>query len=372
LDLPTFNGRVGLQQRVLPDYRIPFFDFLAAACRGGLSVFAGQPAPDESIPTTDQLLVARHQPAANRQFFRAGHPLFLCWQPGLLSWLQEWDPQVLIAEANPRYRTTPRAVQWMRNRGRPVIGWGLGAPSAAGPLGGLRIYGREPFLRSFDAIIAYSQRGARQYQALGIPPERIHVAVNAVAAQPQETPPERPPRFGKRPAVLFVGRLQARKRIDLLLEACARLPEAMQPALVVVGDGPARGELEHLAKKIYPRAVFPGSVHGAELKPFFRQADLFVLPGTGGLAVQEAMAHGLPVIVAAGDGTQEDLVRPENGWILPPGDLGALSEALRQALSDADSLRQRGRESFRIVRFEVNLQEMVAVFVRALNQVWPE
>ena len=42
----------------------------------------------------------------------------------------------------------------------------------------------------------------------------------------------------------------------------------------------------------------------------FAGADLFVLPGTGGLAVQEAMSYALPVIVAKGDGTQEDLVRP--------------------------------------------------------------
>ncbi len=371
MDLPTFPGRVGLQQRVLPDYRIPFFDFLAAACRPGLSVFAGQPAADESIPTTDRLLVARHHSARNRQIFRPGHPLFLCWQPDLLAWLEEWDPEVLIVEANPRYRSTPRAVGWMHARGRPVIGWGLGAPIPGGLLGGLRLRGRAEFLQSFDALIAYSRRGARQYQLLGVPADHIHVAVNAVAPQPQEMAPKRPPVFGSRPVVLFVGRLQARKRIDLLLQACAALPEDLQPALEVVGDGPARPQLEDLAGRIYPRAVFSGALHGRELKPHFTKADLFVLPGTGGLAVQEAMAHALPVIVAAGDGTQEDLVRPENGWVLPPGDLNALTAALSTALSDASRLREMGQESYRIVRYEVNLQAMVTVFVQALNQVWP-
>ena len=50
----AFSGRVALQQRVLPSYRVPFFDTLAAACSGGLSVLSGQPCAGESI-TTDNL-----------------------------------------------------------------------------------------------------------------------------------------------------------------------------------------------------------------------------------------------------------------------------------------------------------------------------
>ena len=45
----TFPGKLGLQQRVLPSYRVPFFDMLASACNGGMSLFAGQPRAEESI-----------------------------------------------------------------------------------------------------------------------------------------------------------------------------------------------------------------------------------------------------------------------------------------------------------------------------------
>jgi glycosyltransferase involved in cell wall biosynthesis len=79
------------------------------------------------------------------------------------------------------------------------------------------------------------------------------------------------------------------------------------------------------------------------------------------------MAHGLPVMVAQGDGTQDDLVRPENGWQLPPGDLGALTAALHAALSDLPRLRDMGAESYRIVAEEINLEAMVAAFVEALR-----
>ena len=99
------------------------------------------------------------------------------------------------------------------------------------------------------------------------------------------------------------------------------------------------------------------------------QADLFVLPGTGGLAVQQAMSFGLPVIVAEGDGTQDDLVRPGNGWRIPANDLQSLTTALQDALADASRLRKMGAESYRIVAEEANLERMVQVFIEALVSV---
>ena len=94
-----------------------------------------------------------------------------------------------------------------------------------------------------------------------------------------------------------------------------------------------------------------------------------MLPGTGGLAVQQAMSFGLPVIVAQGDGTQDDLVRSENGWRVPPDNLTSLTDALRCALSDPPRLRRMGEASYRLVVEEVNIEKMVEVFMQAVLQV---
>ena len=125
--------------------------------------------------------------------------------------------------------------------------------------------------------------------------------------------------------------------------------------------------LESLARETYPGAEFVGARHGGELKPYFAEADLFVLPGTGGLAVQEAMSYGLPVIVAQGDGTQDDLVRNDNGWQVPPDDFDALLAAMKKALSDAARLRRMGMASYRIVKEEINIERMVEAFLAALS-----
>jgi glycosyltransferase involved in cell wall biosynthesis len=359
----TFPGRLGLQQRVLPSYRVSFFDMLAAACEGGMSLFAGKARAVENI-ASGKLQVAKHAPAENIHLLSG--PFYFCYQRGLLDWLEDWNPDALIVEANPRYLSMPAAIKWMQQRHRPVIGWGLGAPPSNSPhflkKWGERKWGA--FLNRFDALIAYSQRGEDEYAALGFPQDKIFVAHNAVAPVPVALPDRRPSTVD-RPTILFVGRLQDRKRIDSLLRACADMPDT--PRLVIVGDGPERENLEAIAKQVYPSAEFVGAKHGNELKHYFAEADLFVLPGTGGLAVQEAMSHGLPVIVAKGDGTQDDLVRAENGWQIPPGNDDALVSTMRKALSDVSRLRKMGAESYRIVSQEINLEKMVEVFVKALN-----
>lgn len=366
-----FEGRLGLIQRVLPTYRAPFFDALASACTGGLSLFAGQPLPQESIAVTNALRTAHYAPASNLHFLNPQSPFYFCYQRGLTRWLDKWSPDALILEANFRYLSSRNALRWMHQRQRPVIGWGLGAPVDRGPLAGLR----QNFLRQFDALVAYSQRGAEQYIACGCPVEKVFVAPNAVTPAPQQPLPTRADKFGAglqsppQPVVLFVGRLQTRKRIPALLKACAELPEQLKPRLIIVGDGPELENLRSLAASLYPATEFPGAKHGAELASYFLAADLFVLPGTGGLAVQEAMSYGLPVIVAQGDGTQADLVRPGNGWQIPAEDDFALLFALQEALQDVRRLRQMGAESYRIVAEEINLEKMVEVFLTAVQSV---
>ena len=355
-----YPGRLAIQQRVLPIYRAPFFDLLASSCDGGMSLFTGLPRPSEGIATTDRLQVANYRMGKNIHLF--GGSLYACRQRGLIDWLEEWNPDALIVEANPRCISTPSAVKWMHHRDRPVFGWGLGAPRVSG----FREKRWVSFLRQFDAMICYSQRGADEYASHGFSLDHLFVAHNAVSPPPAWDMPVRPEPFHERPVILFVGRLQFRKNVDLLLGACA---EIQNVRLIIVGDGPERDALEELAQEIFPSAEFVGSKHGDELKPYFAEADLFVLPGTGGLAVQEAMSHGLPVIVAQGDGTQDDLVRKENGWRIPPDDFDALVSTMREALSDARLLRRLGAESYRIVKEEINIENMADIFVRALNAI---
>jgi glycosyltransferase involved in cell wall biosynthesis len=363
-DRDTFPGKVGLQQRVLPGYRAPLFDLLSSKCLDGLSVFAGQPRADEGIQEAGGLGSAIYFPAKNQHFSQGR--TYLCHQRGWREWLEEWDPDVLILEANPRYISNRNAQKWMQKRGRPVIGWGLGSPHSSGLFSETRRRIRKRYLFEFDALIAYSSMGAEQYAELGVPPGRIHVAINSATLPPQK-PPDRPVKVDGKLVILFVGRLQARKRVDLLLRACTLVEPS--PECWIVGDGPERSMLEHLSEEVFPAAKFLGAKQGQELTDLFTKADLFVLPGTGGLAIQEAMAYGLPVIVAEGDGTQRDLVTADNGWLIQPGSMQELIQAMRQAISDPGRLVEMGNSSFQIVRDRANIEAMAKVFVNVMISV---
>jgi glycosyltransferase involved in cell wall biosynthesis len=359
---------LGVMQRVLPSYRVPLFDALADAFDNNVSVFAGEPRKIEALNSRGKPTFAKLWHGKNIHILDG--PLYLCWQSGLIQWLSEWMPSVLIMEANPRYIHSPAAVRWVRKRGGKLIGWGLGSPNPQGILSSLRLSARKRFIKQFDALITYSSQGAGEYADLGFPPDLIFTAPNAAAPRPKHAIPVRSNEYiGGRPIIVFVGRLQERKRVDTLIRACAALNPEIQPVLKIIGDGPSCTALESLAKDVYPEAIFYGAKHGADLEQHLRSADVFVLPGTGGLAIQEAMSFALPVIVGEADGTQEDLVRPENGWLLPDISVQTLAETISLAVDDIDALRKKGAASFRIVSEEINLENMIAVFSKAIHKV---
>ena len=81
------------------------------------------------------------------------------------------------------------------------------------------------------------------------------------------------------------------------------------------------------------------------------------------------MAHALPVMVGEADGTQAELVREENGWLIPSVSVETLAAHLACALEDVSRLRQMGAASYRIVSEEVNLEIMVEAFVNTIETV---
>jgi exonuclease SbcC len=89
--MKEINARLGLQQRVLPEYRVPFVEALAQAALKGLSIFAGQPRQFEAIKTESNLTSARYVDAKNLHIGTGG--FYTCVQTNLTPWLEEWQPR---------------------------------------------------------------------------------------------------------------------------------------------------------------------------------------------------------------------------------------------------------------------------------------
>lgn len=379
--LPTFDGKLGIQQRILPSYRTAFFDALAGRCTQAVEVFAGTPRKNEGINVTDHLRQAGRCFAKNIHITRG--PTYLCWQKGLLGWLNQFQPDVLVVEANPRILSTYFALRIMKRWKRPVVGWGLGMLDWTGPSAVLKLRSTflSHFFKSFDALIAYSTKGGDDYLKCGVNRERIHIAPNAVSdetarifIQKVKDNPQMLATWKKKinltgkPTVIYVGRLVAEKKLENLFFACAKVQPPCE--LLIVGEGPERPKLEKLATEIFSDAHFLGYQSGESLALSFLAADLFVLPGAGGLAIQEAMMYGKPVVVASGDGTQADLVLSgENGFNVPPNNIAALAQIIETCLNDPFTLRKMGENSRRIVEEHHNQSKMVRSFLLALDNV---
>jgi len=221
----------------------------------------------------------------------------------------------------------------------------------------------------FDGMIAYSSVAAQQYHEMGFEKERVFVAINSVQGRPSDDLAPRPDRFDVLPQILFIGRLVDKKRVDKLLLAADRLTRRKTPiSVTVVGDGPSKPALERLASQLEVNTTFSGHKEGHDLARIAQQADLFVLPGLGGLAIQEAMAFGLPVIVVEADGTENDLIKG-NGWVLRDLTVESLADAIHLAVSDVTRLREMGRESFRIVKEYANVDAMVDRVIEAAHAI---
>lgn len=136
--------------------------------------------------------------------------------------------------------------------------------------------------------------------------------------------------------LLYVGRLAVEKRADLVLDAFPRVRALTGPrtALVFVGDGPAASKLRARA----PEGVhFTGFLRGRELAEAYAAGDVFVFPSeteTFGNVCLEALASGLPAVVADKGGVRETVIPGRTGIRVAPGDVDAFADACARLLRD--------------------------------------
>ena len=148
------------------------------------------------------------------------------------------------------------------------------------------------------------------------------------------------------PTVVYVGRLRRYKGVDALLEAFARVVrEVPEARLAVLGDGPHRPALQARAERLElgDRVEFTGYLPSGEKVRRLGAAWVSALPSPKegwGLTVIESNACGTPVIASRSPGLVDSVRDGVSGLLVPHGDVGELTDALRRLLTDA-SLRAR-------------------------------
>jgi glycosyltransferase involved in cell wall biosynthesis len=227
---------------------------------------------------------------------------------------------------------------------------------------------RTPLLKAwykaFDGFLAIGSGNARYFAAMGVPKEKIFsmpytvdndrfiaAASAAKTAEAREMTRRRLGVEGNDPVILYAAKFDRRKHPHDLISAFSRLQSLGVPGqLVMAGSGTMERELRMMVTELgVTKVVFPGFLNQSELPDVYAASDVFVLPSDNepwGLAVNEAMCAGLPIVLSEEIGCAEDLVVDGvNGAKFSAGDVDGLASALRPLLDDADYRSAAGRAS---------------------------
>lgn len=288
------------------------------------------------------------------------------------------NPSIVVAEGASNLINALQGFLYAKIFGKKFIWWSLGKlKNNKNDIKRKRIDFLIRYIeRKSDAIISYSSVGKEYFKSIGIPEEKIFVAVNVVDTDTKQKLrnnylERNGTGSGKHDfRVLYVGAITKEKRLDMLIEGFNMFrhhhPEA---SLDIVGDGPERIAQEKLAAVSGSTNI---TFHGQlvdNVHEFFINSDVFVLPGLGGLAVSEAMVFGLPVIVSVGDGCEVDLVDESNGYRNPELDADMICKYLEELYSDPVKLSQMKAGSLAKIQNKYNINAYVGKILEAFYYV---
>ena len=157
------------------------------------------------------------------------------------------------------------------------------------------------------------------------------------------------------PIILYVGRIDPEKSLDILVNSFKKLiKEAPKAHLVMVGDGTAREKLEKMIKrkKLDSQTHFIGRVIGDDLSQIYRTGTVFVITSkteTQSIVLMEAMASGLPAI-AVNAGAVTELVKDgENGFIFEPNDTAGIASGIYTIISNKELREKMSKNALKMI-----------------------
>jgi len=279
------------------------------------------------------------------------------WQPGLVRVAASREFDQLILLGNPYWIATWIGAIVGRLTGKRVMFWSHGFLT---PPTGAKGLMRRVFFRLAHAHLFYG-RGAKHHAvAIGWDPARIHVIGNSLDIDRQRAAREgvdaaainecRKALFARpdAPTVICSCRLQPKKRLDLLVDASARLAKLGEAVnVIIIGDGPERARLEELTRLGGVSAYFEGACYEESRIALLTMAsDLTVCPGFIGLTAIQSMAYGVPVIINRRSSDEapeaESIVPGRTGDLFEDGDVDDLVGVMRRWLR-----RRADREAVR-------------------------
>ena len=201
---------------------------------------------------------------------------------------------------------------------------------------------------AYDLAICDSRESEKEMIRLGV---KNVFQMRAVGIDRSRFRPGKTEKQNHEITMLYVGRITPEKNVILLLNAFLKLAETYPHLkLCVIGDGPQLAELKTRYGN-HARIVFKGRIANENLNREYAKADIFINPShteTFGMTSAEALACGLPIIVAARGGNLDMVEEHINGFFFEPDNTGDLAEKMIKLMKDETLRRDFARHSRRI------------------------
>lgn len=241
---------------------------------------------------------------------------------------------------------TLRAFAWARRRRVPLLVFSELTPWTDPALSPLQRRLHATLAQRVDGFVAASSQGVERLRALGVPAERVEVALQSADLEGIAAARGASAAAAGGPVrILAVGRLVPDKALDVLIAAFEEAGfEEAEAELELRGAGPLEHELRALAARLGVPARFPGPVAPAALGDVYAQADVLALVSRYepfGVTLREGAAAGLPLLASRRAGATGDIaIDGENALVVDPDDLAAVTGALRRLVREPE-LRER-------------------------------
>ena len=374
------NKKVIVLYRVLQEWRAPIFEKLSNSELIDLEVWFGPDIKGTKLVSTKKKFTFKRTKmfSFKIKLNSKNGIIAMPFSPLLIFKLLIANPQVIIAEGASNILNSVQGFIYSKIAGKKFIWWSLGKlQNRDYDVKRSKVDKLIQFIeRKSDAVITYSSVGEKYFLSLGIQKSKIFKAVNVVDTDAifeklnsnndcyQYKDYKRKYKFIN----LFVGSLTKEKSIDILLHAQKKIEDNYEDCgLLIIGDGSYRNNLEELSRNLGLKNVeFLGQILDDNYK-YFSIADIFTLPGLGGLAISEAMCYGLPVIASIGDGCEVDLLNNDNGIIQPNMTSESLFKHLEGLILHDKRRKEMGKNSLKVITEKYNVANYLNQIINAIN-----
>jgi glycosyltransferase involved in cell wall biosynthesis len=234
------------------------------------------------------------------------------------------------------------------------------------------------FFNNADWIITYSTTAEKFLKQLGIK-TRITVAYNGIDLDNYQInglvvleKAELLKNGTKNKIFLYVGGIFRDKMVHFLIDGFFEFIKIIPDSVLwIIGDGPDMENIERLVSEKNLGNIILWGRKESDVDQYFAAADFFILPGVGGLAVNQAMMWGTPCIVSEADGTENDLVlEGQTGFRFEKNDKNSLIKALNRAVSlDQQQKQEMSFNAQKLILTRSNTNKMVEIFTEIINNL---